>query len=368
MPSAISYNDALNERNYRAGVTLAAQLQTYCYSFVEKVDSEEETTNAAIVMLERGGLKRGDTTKIRFADINRNEQPKTRMSQVLGQESATPRYEDSLQLRYFLFDGGVENVVADQQLVSFSLKKGEIERISRTWAYTWDIGWINQLSGNTLVNTVPDFGLSCGNTVTAVDASHFSVAPGTSVWTTEAQVAGDTTAVLTTRVLDTAITRMTSQLYVAWPAAPCQTPFGDLFVCLAGPQGYQQMRQNGASSDFYDISKAAIQGGGSFLSNPIITGEGFIHNNCLVLKTDFACQGITAGAAQANSRRALVFGARSSHLMFGEGYADGDHLGWSEHLQHRRWSCLSDTVYGLKRTIVNNQNWSTWVIGHYSDV
>lgn len=363
MPSSIGYNDLLNEKTYRSGVTLAAQLQTYKFNFVGG-----EKTNNGVILCERPGAGRGDKVQLRFADINRNERPKTRMSQVLGQESGTPRYTDEVALRYLLFDGGVENIAADQQLVSFALKRGEIERIARQWAYTWDIGWINQLAGNTTVNTVDDFALSGGNTVTALDAAHLYMAPGASVWTTPAQVAADTTAVLTTRVIDSAITKMTSSLYVSYPATPCETPFGDLFVCLASPTGYQQIRQNGASSDFYDISKAAIQGGNAFLSNPIISGEGFIHNNTLVLKTDFMPQGITAGAAQANTRMAVIFGGRACHLLFGEGFADGDHLGWSEHLIHRRWSCLADTVYGLKRTIVNGQTWGSCGITHYSEV
>ena len=56
-----------------------------------------------------------------------------------------------------------------------------------------------------------------------IDSAHFAVAPGTSAWTTEAQVAADATAVMTTRVLDSAITKITSQLYVTFPASPCSS-------------------------------------------------------------------------------------------------------------------------------------------------
>ncbi len=368
MPTSIGYQDALNEKTYRAGVTLAAQLQTYLYNFVEEDETGESSSTAGVVSINRTGTRRGDKLDVRFADINRDEEPKTRLSQVLGQESSTPRYTDTVQIRYLLFDGAVENEVADQQNVSFSLKKGEIERISRQWAYAWDKSWINQLCGNTVVNSVPDYGLSGGNAVVAQDTSHQVYAPGTAAWTTAAQVAADTTAVMTTRVIQTMVSKITSPNYVQWPAAPCDTPFGQLFVCLVGEAGYQQIRNNGSASDFYDINKAAIQGGSDYRDNPIITGEGCIFENTLILKSVFMPKALaSASTYQANTRVAALFGARACHMMYGEGFAEGDHLGWSEHQQHRRLSMIADTVYGLKRTIVNDQSWASSIATHYAD-
>lgn len=362
MPTSIGYNDAMAQKMYRSGVTLAAQLQTYSFNFLGKEE------RSGIVEEDREGARRGESLEVRFADINHDEEPKVRLSQVIGQESSTPRYTDKLSIRYFLFDGAVENLAADQQLVSFDLKQGEIERIARQWAYTWDKAWLNQLAGNTVVNTAADYGLCGGNEVTAQDSSHLLFAPGTAAHTTTAAVGGDTTAVMTTGLLKTAVRRMTSRNYVKFPAAPCTTPFGDLFVCIVGEDGYDQIRRNAATSDFYDIQKAAIQGGEGFRDNPIITGEGFIHEGVLVLKSTFMPKALaTSSTYQANTRIAVVFGARACHLLWGEGFANSDHLGWSEHVIHRRWSGLADTVYGLKRTIVDSQSWSSTAICHYAE-
>lgn len=370
MPASVSYGDAFSEHTYRAGVTLAAQLQTYMYNFVgDGGEQGEGASDYGVVSVERPGTRRGEDVKMRFADINADEEPKDRLAQVLGQESATPRYNDTLQMRYLLYDGAVENLTSDQQLVSFDLKRGEVERIARTWAYTWDRSWINQMVGNTTVNGVASYGFSGGNPVTAIDAAHFMVAPGTSAWTTEAQVAADTTAVMTTRVIDKMVRNITSPNYVRFPAAPCVTPYGRLFVLLVGEDGYTQIRNNGASSDFYDLSKASIQGGEGYRDNPLITGEGCIYNNTLILKSTFMPKGLASSSTyRANTRRSVMFGARGCHVTWGEGFAEGDHLGWSEHQQHRRLSMFADTVYGLKRTIVDGQSWGCFVCSHYAEV
>ena len=73
-----------------------------------------------------------------------------------------------------------------------------------------------------------------------------------------------------------------------------------------------------------------------------------------------------SGAAQANTRVAVFLGANCCSCRFGESYTDGDHIGYSEHAQHRRLSILTDSVLGYKRTVVDGESWAAVRVVHYS--
>jgi len=360
--TAIGYGNSLRETMYRAGVILEAERATPLSAFVGSGDGN------ALVLEERPGNKRGDTVKIRFAKAN-DTAPITSTATILGQEESTTYYEDSVNIRYFGYTGSVDNIPASQNNVSFNLKDGERSRIALQWAYNREKSIINQLVGNTLLNSDADYGRSGGNIVTAQDTNHLYWAPDSSgANTTDALVAADDTAILTTRVIDDLVTRAVSSDYVEWPIAPAETPLGPLYVFVVHPTGYQQIRTNSAASDCYDLQRALLEAGLEPDDSPLFNGEGFIYNNTLVLRSDFCPQGITSAAAQANSRVGAFFGARAGHVVYGEGFTDGNHLGWAEHVQLRRWSCLSDTIWGVKRTIVNDVSWGAFRVAHYSAV
>jgi len=362
--SDIGYGSALNLTKAKAGLILEAELSTPLSAFVGTEDT------SAFVLEDRAGATRGSTFNIRFTAANRNEAPKGAGDPTVGSESTEAEYEDSVALRYLKYDGKVENYILEQGLVDFDRKAQVLSRLALQWAYLDERTVFNQLVGNTLVNTgYTDYGFSGGNIVTAQDANHIYYCPdGSGANTTDAQVAGDATSVLDTHVIDDLVTRATSTAWVDWPMVPADTPFGPLYILICHGTGFQQIKENSTGSDMYDLSKAAIQGGLDLSMSPLITGEGFIYGKTLVLRSDFAPQGITTGAAQANTRCAAFFGARAGHWMYGESFSDGDHLGYSEHVVHRRLSILTDTVRGFKRTIVNGTSWSSFRVVHYSAV
>lgn len=362
--STTGYSSPLNLTRDRAGLILEAELSTPTSAFEGTSDTD------AFVYEDRAGATRGSTHQITFAGINRNEAPRGAFEPVIGNESTGAEYTDTINLRYLSLAGKVENFLLEQGLVNFSKKDQEVSRLARQWAYIRERSIINQLVGNTLVNTgYTDYGFSGGNIVTAQDSNHIVYCPDSSgTNASAAEVAADTTSVLDCGVVQDLITRAQSTAYTAWPIVPCDTPFGSLYVLICHPTGYTQLRSSAAGEEVYDLYKAAIQGGVDLSMSPLMTAEGFIYNKTLVLKSDFCPQGITASAAQANTRVAAFFGARAGHWVYGEGFTDGDHLGYSEHTIHRRLSMLTDTVWGFKRTIVNGESWGAFRVVHYSAV
>ena len=363
MPDNIGYQSALKEQAWRAGITLEAERATNLMALAGKDEYDA-------FYIHYGG-ERGDQLTHRFSRLSRRA-PKTLGDPVLGHEAGTEKLEDSLFLRYFLLDGAIENTVASQQLVSFDEKDLQRSLRAREWGELWEQWIINQLVGNTHadITGAADYGYSGGNALVAPDASHWYFAPdslGTNA--NEAAVAADATSVMTSDVIDELVTRSTSKAYVEWPMTPCNTPFGQLFVMGVHGRGFKQIKENTAASDIYDIARAKIEGGGSVDSNELITGEGFIYNKTLVLRSDFC------PATIANARRGFFIGAGALDMRFGEGYTDGEHLGYAEqtHLP-RRWSFIVDTVAGMKVRIpqepdtADNQRFGCYVFSHYSDV
>lgn len=365
MPDQIGYGSSFKEQMWRSGVIIEAERATNLMAFTGTDEYD------AFQVQDKPGGGRGDQVTRRFSRPN-DEDPKISTSPVLGHESSTEYLEDSMFMRYFFLDGGVDNTVANQQLVSFDLRQNARSRVSRQWGELWEQWIINQLVGNTAtaVATAADHGRSGANAAVAPDANSWYFAPDSSgANANEAAVAAEATSVLTTDVIDELVTRSTSKAYRKWPMVPCNTPYGQLFVMVCHGRGYKQIRENSTATDFYDIEKAKIQGGNSVDENSLITGEGFIYNKTLVLRSDF-CPAVIA-----NARRAAFFGANAGGWLFGEGYTDGEHLGYAEqtHLP-RRWSFIVDTTSGFKVTIpqeedtANNERFGCMVVSHYSDV
>lgn len=368
MSTQIGYASSHTEKMWRAGLVLQSKRAT---NVMTLADSETSVANSAFPILEKPGNGRGDTVELTFTRPNEDEDPKTVNDESLGMESGSSYFKDSLALRYFKYDGAVQNFATEQQLVSFDRKASEVERIACQWGYLWEKVILNQLSGNTVVNSKADYGLSGGNIVTAMDAPHIFRDLGTGGHATDQAVAGDTTAILTTDVIDELVMRSVSRTYVKWPLAKCKTPLGlDLYVFWVDPEGFKQIKENSSASDLYDLERAMIQGGMDPSKSALINGEGFVYNSTLVLRTDFLPQGINSGtgAAEPLTRRCVFHGARSGHFLFGESFTDGNHLGYSEHMIHRRLSLIADSVYGFKRTIVDGESWGSFAVTHYTSV
>ena len=85
--------------------------------------------------------------------------------------------------------------------------------------------------------------------------------------------------------------------------------------------------------------------------------------------SDFCPQGVNSGdatAAVTTVKRGVFFGANAWCWAFGEGFADGDHLDYSEmRAGHDMWSVQASSVFGCKTTIWNGQYFAASVVSSY---
>lgn len=373
---SIPYGSSQAQQMYISGLVLESERSARVFAFTGSED------NSAGVVLEKPGAQRGNNIKLYFRPTVHDRIPKPRNVNILGTEATRTELEDDIDLRYFVMsDGAVENMT-DQMEVDFDLIENEQISMAKETGEIYERSVMNQLCGYTPVNataTYPDYGWSGGNIVTEPDSDHWFFCPdnnGTNA--NEAAVAADPNSILTNRVVDEVVMRMRSLDYVDWPIAPARVPFvpgGEAYICLCKGVGMLQVRNNSTDSDVYDLSKAAIQGGLPPQLSNLTTGQGFYLNNVLYLESDFCTFGTdgTAGSTTTANRvgnvnRAVILGARAFHVVYGESFTGGNHLGYSEHRQHRRLSMLTDTVWGCKAVLVNNQRFASFVISHYSPV
>lgn len=350
------------EFNYSAGVTLQAELSKPFGQF-----EGSEPTNL-IVTEERQGTGRGDEIEIRFVTMDRTALPLTDGEVLIGNELDSTQYGHRIKLDYYQQGVALENVRVEQDMLSYDIRKPKLFELGEIWAQWFEKIRIYHAVGHatTAINAELKYRASAANPVVAYNSENIYYVQGANTNTTDAQVAADTAAILTTDVIDDLMAEVVDPSIDRWPIVPCNTPFGDLYVLAVHPQGLKQIRSSNADNEFRPIVHSTLQGGSDYADSPFAQGGGFIYNNVLVVGVPWMPKGLTAGADQANTRAAVLGGARLLTQIFGEHSAEGDHLGYEEHRVLRRLTMQADTVCGINRTIVNGKTWGGIRVVHYS--
>lgn len=372
--TSVTPSHALAQTAYRTGLILETETRALMMALAG-TDPE-----SVFVIEDRPGAERGSNLKIRFQAWNYQPRAKTRTGQIIGAEGNDVWFENSININYFsLADRALENVVDDQNYVSFDLKDSAQIGMAKDASTILECSLIHHMAGYSPVNaatySAANYDLSGGNATTEPDTAHhffFDDASGTNA--SEANVAADPTAVPTNRFIDEKIAVLQSRNFVQWPIAPAMTPWGKAYVYVDSLEAINKIKQNSPDSDVYDLTRACIEGGMPIENAAIWTGEGFKIGGVIYLASDYTTLGTTggtagattAGSALANVQRGILLGARAGHIMYGEGFTGGNHLGYSEFTAHRRLSMQIDTVWGVNVNIVNGQRWGSAVFSHYS--
>lgn len=375
---SVGYGHSERETMIGIGLEYAAELPTVQFLF-----QGPEKSDAAIWVLERSSNKRGESIIVRYAFPEEDDAAESESVKTIGE---APEADDPLRqsiTSYWLKKSGViRNLQLGQALVTYDLEDVEYSSKTRNISQLLEKWFARQICGVTafnkqdgsgvgLCNNYPNFGASWGNTVTAPNAeNHIMCRGSSSTHTTEAQVAADSSAVMTDVVIRNLEKRASSSDYGNYPFAPCDTPYGPLFVCLVHPDGFEQLKSNNSGNNFYDLSARQLNGGQDWMDNYLVQGgEGFIMCNTLVLRWQKAPQGqASATTVQANTRRAAFFGRHAMNLLYGEGFGDSHHWQYIDFKQLHDLYYEMYTVQGGVRAIVDGKSWASFVVTHYSEV
>lgn len=127
------------------------------------------------------------------------------------------------------------------------------------------------------------------------------------------------------------------------------------------------MRTNTGSGQWFDIQKAAMQGG-QITKNPIYTGALGEYNDVIFRRSSDIPNGVAnAGTVVSNTKRAVLLGAQAAMIGFGQKNSPGK-LRWNEELfdHKRRLEVSAWSIWGLKKTVFNSIDFGTVVISTYA--
>lgn len=378
----------------RSGLLLQAELRanalTLCGDDPDAIIHVEPST----------GTKRGTTEVITFQTTTPAPMPRGRLSQTWGSEPTESHLNDSLTMAYLALGiGGIENEIADQGEIEFSMRGSVHTRMAQDAARIMECSLLHQLAGYSPVNDLTSGGpdghgykdgttsyiLSCGNACVEPDALHHDFADDNNgINASEADVANNSTSFLSDRGVRRLLRKMlTDRLGNKYPWSPPQTPWGKGYVVLCTGEGMDQLKARLSDNDIWDLARACIEGGMDPENSTLWTHEGFKYRDVFYLQNDHLPMGTqgsspgssTVGEPLPHCQRALLLAPRAGHIRWGEGFSRNKWCGFVEQTFVRRYSCLMDTVMGMNVTIPNAgsrteagaQRWGCAVLSHYTD-
>jgi N4-gp56 family major capsid protein len=280
-----------------------------------------------------------------------------------GNEEALTTYSDNVfinQLRHAVRSGGKMS----EQRIPFSVREEAMMGLRDWLADKLDFGFFNQISGN---SAQTDTKLTGNNAVTAPDTAHLFAAAGHD---TEASLSATTTHALKLVDIDRAVAKAETFATGDTPIIrPLRVDGENMYVLfIHNWQEYQLRRDASTAGNFFDIQKAAMQGG-KISDNPIFKGGSFVYNRTIVHTSPRVpiITGTPASGAATDYRRAIFCGAQAASIAFG-GSDDGLEGVWREELfdYKNQLGVGGGLIWGLKKMIFNSKDFGTIAISGYA--
>lgn len=348
----------------QAALILAAELDRPLMMFAGDYDNGAGADHMMLIH-ERGDSKKGTTSRIEFRIPDYASTPKPLDGgPAIGDEAQSSYEHADIRMDGHKFDGKVPNAVIDQNVVDWSLVDGEVDRVGELWAINWERWILHQLTGNVAVTaSAPGNGstypLSGSNPITAYDSAHIVRAKKSDDSIPANDSSLDSTCLETTDIIDRCLLQARSRKFGVnrYPIAPCRTPWGKKYIYGTGPEGLSQITSQDPRNLFIPLQEAVLAGGADYDDSAIANLTGFIYKNTVILEInglddpDFPIKGLSGTTPVANTKVSFFAGACAGHWIFGEGFTDGDHIGFVEEKVKRFYCFDADTNAGFVRTI-----------------
>ena len=290
-------------------------------------------------------------------------------STLEGNEEALTTYSDVFllnQLRHGVRSGGEMS----QQRVHFSVRDEAKDGLQDWWTERLETTLANHLTGYT---TQSDTKYTGGNATIAPTATYRILCGGTGVAgaaTAEGSLSATTTHAIKLVDLDRAValakTEQTAGGVTYRRIRPLSIGGKPHYVAFLHPWQIHQLRRDaGTAGNFFDIQKAAIQGG-IYADNPIVTGGNFIYNNVIVHEWSYLPT--TVGASDNTIYRRGVFcGAQAAMIGFGQKNSSTK-MSWVEELfdYENQLGVAAGMIFGVKKTVFNGVDFGTIVLSGYA--
>lgn len=341
--TSFATGDNLAVKLWSKKVSVEALKATWVYKFMGKSD------NSLIQIFDDTQKGPGDRIRIplrRLLSASGVQGDST----LEGAEERITYYSDDLyinQLRHAVREGGRFS----RQLVPFDVREHARLSLQDWWADRIDTWFFNQICGNA---GQTDTRYTGNQTAIAADADHVVYAGSA---TTDASLSNSATYKFTLTLIDVCVEKAKT---MEVPIRPIMVNGEEKYVMFLHPYQVTDMRTNSNTGQWFDIQKAAMQGG-QISKNPIYTGALGEYNG-VILHQSTRIPGFSAGAAlTANAGRIAVFaGAQACAMGFGRGHSP-ERYEWVEDYfdYENQFGVAAGCIAGLKKTIFNGSDFAT---------
>lgn len=270
-----------------------------------------------------------------------------------GNEERITYFSDDIfinQLRHAVREGGRFT----RQLVPFDVREHARLSLQDWWSDRIDTWFFNQLCGN--VNQT-DTRYTGNQTAIAADSDHLMRAGGA---TTDGSLSNSATYKFTLTLIDVAVEKAKT---LAVPIRPVMVGGEEKYVMFLHHTQVTDMRNSTATNQWFDVQKAALQGGAASKS-PIYTGALGEYNG-VVLHASNRIPQFSAGAALSadGGRIAVLAGAQACGMAFGRG-SSPERYEWVEDYFdfENQFGVAAGCMAGLKKLVFNGSDFATIAI------
>jgi N4-gp56 family major capsid protein len=279
-------------------------------------------------------------------------------STLEGNEERITYYNDDVyiqQLRHAVREGGRFS----RQLVPFDVREHARLSIQDWWADRIDTWFFNQITGNT---SQTDIRYTGNQTCIAADSEHLIIAGGN----TGFSLSNTSTNKFTLTLIDVAVEKAKT---LAVPIRPVMVGGEQKFVMFLHHHQVTDMKNSTATNQWFDIQKAAMQGG-NVTKNPIYTGALGEYNGVILHATN-RIPGLSSSAGGVTGtpvRHAVLCGAQAAVMAFGRGHSP-ERYEWVEDYfdYENQFGVAAGCIAGLKKTVFNGSDFATIAIRTWAE-
>jgi N4-gp56 family major capsid protein len=287
-------------------------------------------------------------------------------------EEALSTYNDTVlinQIRHAVRSAGEMS----QQRVHFSVRDEAKDGLQDWWTERLEVCLANQLAGYTAQS---DTKFTGNNATIAPTATYRIICGGSAVAgaaTAEGSLSATTTHAIKLADLDRAVALAKAPQVVGGTTyqriRPLKIDGKSMYVAFLHPWQILQLRKDASTAgNFFDIQKAAMQGG-KYSDNPIVNGGNFIYNNVIVHEWSYLPNIVTtpASGAVTDYRRGVFCGAQAATVAFGQN-SGPTKMTWVEELfdYDNQLGVAAGMIFGVKKTVFNSVDFATIVMSGYA--
>lgn len=342
--TSFATGDALAVKLWSKKIAVEALKQTWCYKFMGTGD------NNVIQILDETQKSPGD--RIRF--------PLRRLlvaagvqgdATLEGNEERINYYYDDVfidQLRHAVREGGKFT----RQLVPFDVREHARFSLQDWWADRIDTWFFNQLAGNTGQTDVRFTGLQAA---IAPDADHI-VYRGV---TTAGSLSASATEIFTLSLIDVCVEKAKT---MEVPIRPIMIGGEEKYCMFLHPYQVTDLRAGTGTGQWFDIQKAAMQGG-NVSKNPIFTGAIGEYNGVVLHQSTRVPFASSATQVNTQGRAAVFCGAQAMGMAFGRENGP-EKFNWVEDYfdYENQFGVAAGMIGGMKKLVFNGSDFATIVV------